>query len=125
MSTRRRLPKKRRGETFEARVGGHKVYIRTGEYEDGTLGEVFVDMAKIGSFSRGILHCWARMLSLGLQFGIPVSKVVEMFSDVEFAPNGAVEFAPDRSTERCPSVKSATSIVDYTVRLLACLYLGR
>lgn len=108
------LPHKRRGTTYEAKLAGFKLYVRTGEYEDGRLGEVFVDVAKVGSFSRGMIHCWARLFSLCLQYGVPLGELVAMHLDVDFPPNGEV-FGGD--------VKSAKSIVDYVVQLLRGVYL--
>jgi len=113
---RRRLAKKRRGITQEARVGGQKVYFRTGEYEDGTLGEIFVDIHKEGAAFRSIMNCFAIAISLGLQYGVPLEEYVNVFTFTRFEPHGAVDH---------PNVKYATSIVDYMFRVLGMEYLGR
>jgi ribonucleoside-diphosphate reductase alpha chain len=114
---RKRLPKRRRGFTQEARVGGQKVYLRTGEYEDGTLGEVFIDMHKEGAAMRSIMNCFAISLSLGLQHGVPLEEFVNAFTFTRFEPQGQVQDHPN--------VKFATSVVDYLFRALALDYLGR
>lgn len=113
---RRRLPKKRHGLTQEARVGGQKVYLRTGEYEDGTLGEIFVDIHKEGAAFRSIMNCFAIAVSLGLQYGVPLEEYVSVFTFTRFEPQGSVDH---------PNIKYATSIVDYLFRLLGMEYLGR
>jgi ribonucleoside-diphosphate reductase alpha chain len=115
--TRRKLPGKRLGFTQEAEVAGHKVYIRTGEYEDGTLGEVFFDMHKEGAAYRSMMNCFAISLSLGLQYGVPLSEFVDKFTFTRFEPSGMVTGHPN--------VKLATSIVDYIFRVLGMEYLGR
>jgi len=114
---RHRLPKRRRGFTQEAKVDGHKVYIRTGEYQDGTLGEIFIDLHKEGASFRSIMNCFAMAVSIGLQHGVPLKAFVEMFIFTRFEPAGFVE-GHDR-------IKLATSIVDYVFRGLAIDYLGR
>lgn len=114
---RRKLPTKRRGFTQEAGVAGHKVYIRTGEYEDGTLGEVFIDMHKEGAAYRSMMNCFAISVSLGLQYGVPLKEFVDKFTFTRFEPSGIVEGHPN--------VKMATSIVDYIFRVLGMEYLGR
>lgn len=114
---RRRLPKRRAGFTQEARVGGQKVYLRTGEYSDGTLGEVFIDMHKEGASLRSIMNCFAISISLGLQHGVPLEEFVNAFTFTRFEPKGAVQDHPN--------VKSATSVVDYMFRALGLEYLGR
>jgi len=112
---RRRLPKKRSGFTQEAAVGGHKVYVRTGEYEDGGLGEIFIDMHKEGAAFRSMMNCFAIAVSLGLQYGVPLKEFVDVFTFTRFEPQGAVEH---------PNIKFATSIVDYIFRVLGMEYLG-
>lgn len=114
---RHRLPKKRRGFTQEARVAGHKVYLRTGEYEDGTLGEIFLDMHKEGAAFRSMLNCFAIAVSLGLQYGVPLEEFVDAFVFTRFEPQGPVEGHE--------SVKFATSIIDYIFRVLGIEYCGR
>ncbi len=113
---RRRLPKKRGGFTLEGRVGGQKVYLRTGEYDDRTLGEIFVDIHKEGAAYRSIMNCFAIAVSLGLQYGVPLEEFVNVFTFTRFEPQGAVDH---------PNIKFATSIVDYLFRVLGMEYLGR
>lgn len=113
---RRRLPKKRCGITVEARVGGQKVYLRTGEYEDGALGEIFVDMHKEGAAFRSMMNCFAIAVSLGLQYGVPLEEFVNVFTFTRFEPQGAVDH---------PNIKFSTSIVDYLFRVIGMEYLGR
>jgi ribonucleoside-diphosphate reductase alpha chain len=112
-----RLPKKRRGFTQEARVGGHKIFLRTGEYDDGTLGEIFIDMHKEGAAFRSLMNCFAMSVSVGLQYGVPLQTYVEQFTFTRFEPQGTVEGHPN--------IKIATSIVDYLFRVLGIEYLGR
>ncbi len=112
-----RLPKKRRGFTQEARVGGHKIFLRTGEYLDGTLGEIFIDMHKEGAAFRSLMNCFAMSVSVGLQYGVPLETYVEQFTFTRFEPQGTVEGHPN--------VKLATSIVDYLFRVLGIEYLNR
>ena len=114
---RRRLPERRKGFTQEGRVCGHKIYVRTGEYEDGTLGEVFIDMHKEGAAFRALMNCFAIAISKGLQYGVPLEEFVDSYSYTRFQPAGKVE-GYDRFT-RC------TSILDYVFRLLAIEYLKR
>ncbi|NUM88925.1 MAG: vitamin B12-dependent ribonucleotide reductase [Bdellovibrionales bacterium] len=116
MVARRRLPRKRGGFTQEAKVGGHKVYLRTGEYEDGSLGEIFIDMHKEGAAFRAMLNCFAISVSMGLQYGVPLEEFVDTFTFTRFEPNGMVEHE---------NVKSSTSVVDFIFRVLAMEYLGR
>lgn len=113
---RRRLPKKREGFTQEARVGGHKVYLRTGQYDDGTLGEIFIDMHKEGAALRSIMNCFAMAVSMGLQYGVPLQKYVDCFTFTRFEPQGMVDH---------PNIKMATSVIDFVFRLLGMEYLGR
>jgi ribonucleoside-diphosphate reductase alpha chain len=111
------LPARRRGWTQEARVGGHKIFLRTGEYEDGTLGELFIDLAKEGATLRGILSCFAIAVSKGLQYGVPLEEFVDTFTFHTFEPRGLVEGHPN--------IKMANSIVDYVFRALGLEYLDR
>ncbi|MCB1213959.1 MAG: vitamin B12-dependent ribonucleotide reductase [Deltaproteobacteria bacterium] len=113
---RRRLPAKRVGVTQEARVGGQKIYLRTGEYEDGTLGEIFIDMHKEGAAYRSMMNCFAIAISLGLQYGVPLEEFVEIFTFTRFEPQGPVDH---------PNIKFATSIVDFMFRYLGLEYLDR
>ncbi|MDX2065549.1 MAG: vitamin B12-dependent ribonucleotide reductase [Fimbriimonadaceae bacterium] len=117
LSKRRTMPARRRGYTQKARVGGHKVYLRTGEFEDGQLGEIFVDMHREGAAFRSLMNCFAISVSLGLQYGVPLEEFVEAFVFTRFEPNGPVQ---DHS-----NIKMSTSIVDYLFRELALSYLGR
>ncbi|MFP4555109.1 MAG: adenosylcobalamin-dependent ribonucleoside-diphosphate reductase, partial [Actinomycetota bacterium] len=111
------LPARRSGFNQEARVGGHKVYLRTGEYEDGTLGEVFIDLAKEGATLKGILSCFAIAVSKGLQYGVPLEEYVDTFTFQTFEPRGMVEGHDN--------IKMANSIVDYVFRALGVEYLKR
>ena len=111
------LPSRRRGWTQEARVGGHKLYIRTGEYSDGSLGELFIDLAKEGATLRGILSCFAIAVSKGLQYGVPLEEFVDTFMYQTFEPRGLVQ--------NHPNIKMASSMVDYIFRALAIEYLER
>ena len=111
------LPTRRAGWTQEARVGGHKIFLRTGEYPDGTLGELFVDLAKEGATLRGILSCFAIAVSKGLQYGVPLEEFVDTFTFHTFEPRGMVEGHPN--------IKMANSIVDYVFRAVGMEYLGR
>jgi ribonucleoside-diphosphate reductase alpha chain len=111
------LPGRRSGFTQEARIGGHKVFLRTGEYPDGTLGEVFLDLAKEGATLRGILGCFAIAVSKGLQYGVPLEEYVDTFTFQTFEPRGIVEGHPN--------IKMANSIVDYVFRTLGVEYLQR
>jgi ribonucleoside-diphosphate reductase alpha chain len=113
---RRPLPRKRGGFTLEAKVGGQKIYLRTGEYEDGTLGEIFIDMHKEGAAFRSLLNCLAIAISKGLQYGVPLEEFVDTFTFTRFEPNGLVEHE---------NIKSATSVVDFIFRVLGMEYLGR
>lgn len=114
---RRKMPNKRRGFTQEASIAGHKVYLRTGEYDDQTLGEVFIDMHKEGAAYRSMMNCFAISVSLGLQYGVPLNEFVDKFTFTRFEPSGVVEGHPN--------VKMVTSIVDYIFRVLGMEYLGR
>ena len=114
---RRKLPGRRKGYTQKAIVGNHKVYLRTGEYEDGTLGEIFVDMHKEGAAFRSLMNNFAIAISIGLQYGVPLEEFVEAFTFTRFEPNGMVEGND--------AIKMATSVIDYIFRELAISYLGR
>ena len=114
---RRRLPNRRKGYTQKAMVGGHKVYLRTGEWEDGRLAEVFIDMHKEGSGFRSLMNNFAIAISLGLQYGVPLEEFVEAFTFTRFEPSGIVEGND--------AIKMATSILDYIFRELAISYLDR
>jgi len=114
---RERLPNRRKGYTQKAIVGGHKVYLRTGEFDDGRLGEIFIDMHKEGAAFRAMMNNFAIAISLGLQYGVPLDEYVEAFTFVKFEPAGMVQ-----GNE---AIKSATSIIDYVFRELAISYLDR
>jgi ribonucleoside-diphosphate reductase alpha chain len=111
------LPARRNGYNQEARIGGHKVFLRTGEYNDGTLGEIFIDLAKEGATLKGILSCFAIAVSKGLQYGVPLEEFVDTFTFQTFEPRGMVEGHPN--------IKMANSIVDYVFRALGVEYLER
>ncbi|WP_413935464.1 vitamin B12-dependent ribonucleotide reductase [Nitrospira sp. BLG_1] len=117
LAKRRPLPSRRNGYTQKAIVGGHKLYLRTGEYEDGTVGEIFLDMHKEGAAFRSLMNCFAIAISLGLQHGVPLEEFVEAFVFTRFEPNGPVKLN-DR-------IKMSTSIIDYIFRELAVTYLDR
>jgi ribonucleoside-diphosphate reductase alpha chain len=117
LARRRRLPNRRGGYTQKAVVAGHKVFLRTGEYEDGVLGEIFVDMHKEGAAFRSLMNAFAISISIGLQHGVPLEKFVDQFVFSRFEPNGMVE-GHDR-------IMMATSVIDYMFRELAITYLGR
>mgnify|MGYP003885851081 CR=1 FL=1 len=112
-----KLPGRRKGYTQKALVGGHKVYLRTGEYDDGRLGEIFIDMHKEGAAFRSLMNNFAIAISIGLQYGVPLEEFVEAFTFTRFEPNGIVQ---DNE-----AIKNATSILDYLFRELAISYLGR
>jgi ribonucleoside-diphosphate reductase alpha chain len=114
---RRVLPNRRKGYTQKATVGGHKLYLRTGEYEDGSLAEIFIDMHKEGSAFRSLMDCFAIAISLGLQYGVPLERFVDQFTFTRFEPAGIVEGND--------AIKMATSILDYIFRELAISYLDR
>ncbi|MDP2313209.1 MAG: vitamin B12-dependent ribonucleotide reductase [Pseudomonadota bacterium] len=117
LAKRRRLPDRRKGYTQKAVVGGHKVFLRTGEYDDGTLGEIFIDMHKEGAAFRSLMNSFAIAISIGLQHGVPLEKFAEQFLFSRFEPNGIV-----RGNDK---IKMATSIIDYIFRELAISYMGR
>ena len=113
---RRTLPAKRRGFTQKAKINGQALFLRTGEYGDGTVGEIFIDMAKEGATMRSMLNCFAIAISIGLQYGVPLEEFVEKFVFTRFEPSGMVDH---------PNIKTTTSIVDFIFRALAYEYLGR
>ena len=113
---RRALPAKRRGFTQKAKINGQTIFLRTGEYADQTLGEIFIDMAKEGATMRSMLNCFAIAVSIGLQYGVPLEEYVEKFVFTKFDPAGFVEH---------PNIKSSTSIVDFVFRVLGYEYLNR
>ena len=114
---RNKVPDRRKGYIQKAIVGGHKVYLHTGEYEDGTLGEIFIDMHKEGAFLRSLMNNFAIAISIGLQYGVPLEEYVEAFTFTRFDPSGVVQ-----GNSR---IKNSTSILDYVFRELAVSYLGR
>jgi ribonucleoside-diphosphate reductase alpha chain len=114
---RRRLPGRRKGYTQKAAIGGHKVYLRTGEYDDGQIGEIFIDMHKEGAAFRSLMNNFAMAISLGLQYGVPLDEYVDSFTFTRFEPNGIVTGND--------SIKNATSVIDYIFRELAISYLER
>jgi ribonucleoside-diphosphate reductase alpha chain len=114
---REKLPGRRKGYTQKASVGGHKVYLRTGEYNDGRLGEIFIDMHKEGAAFRSLMNNFAIAISLGLQYGVPLEEFVDAFTFTRFEPAGLVQ-----GNE---AIKNATSILDYIFRELAVSYLER
>ncbi|WP_102224617.1 vitamin B12-dependent ribonucleotide reductase [Acidimangrovimonas sediminis] len=116
-SHREKLPERRKGYTQKAMIGGHKVYLRTGEYKDGALGEIFIDMHKEGAGFRAMMNNFAIAVSVGLQYGVPLEEFVDAFTFTKFEPAGMVQGND--------SIKSATSILDYIFRELAVSYLDR
>ena len=116
-SERRMLPKRRKGYIREAYVGAHKVFLRTGEYEDGSLGEIFIDMYKEGASFKGLLNCFAVLASKALQYGMPLEELVDSFTFTRFEPAGMVQGHN--------VIKNATSILDYVFRSIGYDYLGR
>ncbi|WP_163850041.1 vitamin B12-dependent ribonucleotide reductase [Pseudooceanicola aestuarii] len=116
-SHREKMPQRRKGYTQKASVGGHKVYLRTGEYEDGSLGEIFIDMHKEGAGFRAMMNNFAIAVSVGLQYGVPLEEFVDAFTFTKFEPAGMVQGND--------SIKNATSILDYIFRELAVSYLDR
>ena len=113
---RKTLPAKRRGFTQKAKINGQVLFLRTGEYNDGTLGEIFIDLAKEGSTLRSLMNCFAIAISVGLQYGVPLDEFVEKFVFTKFEPAGMVDH---------PNIKTTTSLVDFVFRALAYEYLGR
>ena len=116
-SERRRLPGRRKSYTQKAMVGGHKIYLHTGEYDDGSLGEIFIDMHKEGAAFRSLMNNFAIAISIGLQYGVPLEEYVEAFTFTRFEPSGVVEGND--------AIKMSTSLLDYVFRELAVSYLGR
>src|SRR6185312_4162298 len=110
-------PQPRKGYTQKAIVGGHKVYLRTGEYEDGRVGEIFIDMHKEGAAFRSLMNNFAIAISIGLQYGVPLEEFVEAYTFTRFEPSGIVEGND--------AIKISTSVLDYIFRELAISYLGR
>jgi len=113
---RKKLPAKRRGYTQKAKINGQVLFLRTGEYADGTLGEIFIDLAKEGSTLRSLMNCFAIAVSVGLQYGVPLEEFVEKFVFTKFEPAGMVDH---------PNIKTTTSLVDFVFRALAFDYLDR
>jgi ribonucleoside-diphosphate reductase alpha chain len=113
---RKKLPAKRRGFTQKAKINGQAIFLRTGEYNDQTLGEIFIDLAKEGSTLRSLMNSFAIAVSVGLQYGVPLEEFVEKFVFTKFEPSGMVDH---------PNIKSTTSIVDFVFRCLAYEYLNR
>jgi ribonucleoside-diphosphate reductase alpha chain len=116
IAKRRKLPFRRRGYTQKAKIGNHSVYLRTGEYENGQLGEIFIDMHREGAAFRSLMNCFAIAISLGLQHGVPLEEFVDAFVYTRFEPNGVVIGNQN--------IKMTTSIIDYIFRELAVTYLG-
>ena len=117
IARRRKLPFRRKGYTQKAKIGNHSVYLRTGEYENGQLGEIFIDMHREGAAFRSLMNCFAIAISLGLQHGVPLEEFVDAFVYTRFEPNGIVVGNPN--------IKMTTSIIDYIFRELAVTYLSR
>ena len=112
----RKMPQRRNGITVEARVAGHQIFLRTGEYDDGRLGEIFIDMHKEGATLRSLLNCFAISISMGLQYGVPLEDYVDKFTFTRFEPQGLVDH---------PNIKTATSLLDYIFRVVGMEYLGK
>ncbi|MEK6849298.1 MAG: vitamin B12-dependent ribonucleotide reductase, partial [Nanoarchaeota archaeon] len=110
------LPPNSDGCTVESTVAGHKLFLRSGEYEDGKLGEIFIDMHKEGAAYRSLINCFAIAVSIGLQYGVPLEKFVDKFTFTRFEPNGMTDH---------PNVRMCTSIIDLVFRVLGYEYLGR
>ena len=117
VARRQRLPFRRSGYTQKVKIGGQSVYLRTGEYDNGQLGEIFVDMHREGAAFRSLMNCFAISISLGLQHGVPLEEFVDAFVFTKFEPSGMVNGSPH--------VKMSTSVIDYIFRELAVTYLGR
>lgn len=113
---RKTLPAKRRGFNQKAKINGQTIFLRTGEYQDGTLGEIFIDLAKEGSTLRSLMNCFAISISVGLQYGVPLEEFVDKFVFTKFEPSGMVDH---------PNIKTTTSLVDFVFRALAYEYLDR
>jgi ribonucleoside-diphosphate reductase alpha chain len=114
---RKRLPKRRNGYVREAYVGQHKIFLRTGEYEDGSLGEIFIDMYKEGASFKGLMNCFAVLASKALQYGVPLEELVDSFAFTRFEPAGIVQGHE--------AIKNATSVLDYIFRSIGYDYLDR
>ena len=117
IAKRRRLPDRRTGYTQKAKINGQSVYIRTGEYDNGQIGEIFIDMHREGASFRSLINCFAISISLGLQHGVPLEEFTDAFVFTRFEPSGIVT-----GNEK---IKMATSVIDYIFRELAVTYLGR
>lgn len=117
VADRQRLPNRRNGYTQKVKIGGQSVYLRTGEYENGQLGEIFLDMHREGAAFRSLTNCFAIAISLGLQHGVPLEEFVDAFTFTKFEPSGTVSGSPH--------IKMTTSVIDYIFRELAVTYLGR
>jgi len=117
VARRQRLPYRRTGYTQKVKIGGQSVYLRTGEYDNGQIGEIFVDMHREGAAFRSLMNCFAIAISLGLQHGVPLEEFVDAFVFTKFEPSGMVNGSPH--------VKMSTSVIDYIFRELAVTYLGR
>ena len=117
LRNRNKLPQRRKGYTQKASINTHKVYLRTGEYMDGSLGEIFIDMHKEGAAFRSLMNNFAISISIGLQYGVPLEEFVEAFTYTKFEPSGKVEGNQE--------IKYSTSILDYIFKELAISYLGR
>jgi ribonucleoside-diphosphate reductase alpha chain len=117
VANRQRLPYRRSGYTQKVKIGGQSVYLRTGEYDNGQIGEIFVDMHREGAAFRSLMNCFAIAISLGLQHGVPLEEFVDAFVFTKFEPSGMVNGSPH--------VKMSTSVIDYIFRELAVTYLGR
>lgn len=113
---RKKLPAKRSGFTQKSKIGGQTIFVRTGEYDDGTLGEIFIDLHKEGASFRSLVNCFAIAISIGLQYGVPLEEFVDKFTFTRFEPSGPVDHS---------NIKFSTSIVDYVFRLMAFEYLDR
>jgi ribonucleoside-diphosphate reductase alpha chain len=114
---RKRLPDRRSGYTQKVKIAGQSVYLRTGEYENGQLGEIFIDMHREGAAFRSLTNCFAIAISLGLQHGVPLKEFVDAFTFTKFEPSGVVKGSPH--------IKMTTSVIDFIFRDLAVTYLGR
>jgi ribonucleoside-diphosphate reductase alpha chain len=117
LAERQRLPTRRGGYTQKSKIGGQSVYLRTGEYENGQIGEIFIDMHREGAAFRSLMNCFAISISLGLQHGVPLEEFVDAFVFTKFEPSGMVMGNPH--------IKMTTSVIDYIFRELAVTYLGR
>lgn len=114
--TQKKLPIKRRGTTISTKISGNKIFLRTGEYDDQKIGEIFIDMHKAGSSYKSLMNCFAIAVSMGLQYGVPLEKYVDIFTFTRFEPSGLTDH---------PNIRSATSVIDFIFRALGMEYLGR